>query len=392
VIEGRHETDDHEGHEEHEEEGREGGQPAEDGRCGGGAGADQAGGSGGASRLVFDSDRTRRRPRTSSPPPFLRVRLVALCVSAVTAVSPGCASEPAPLPAGTGAEACAAEPYEQLRTTCLVEAGARAGREGDGARAQTACDAVPEGTWRDECHFRSGEELGRAGKVADALAHCGQAGRFATFCTTHAGWGIPPSDEPLSAWLSAVPKLPEALRDEGTDILRGRWWFNHYFGTGAADPAAAKAAPPEEAAQARGGWALEAVRLLDGDLAAARAAWEGGPVPTGAAIDRRLGRYDAPFKIPGEDKLPRIRTYGSSLRFLEATTGETFRPFLTDPRPRVRYTALRCYRTLFSPDAEGVLTALAGDPDPIVVAHVKDALKYKTWMGKPNAPGLRKGK
>jgi len=32
---------------------------------------------------------------------------------------------------------------------------------------------------------------------------------------------------------------------------------------------------------------------------------------------------------------------------------------------------------------------MAADPDPIVRAHVADALKYKTWKGKKNAPGLR---
>jgi hypothetical protein len=320
----------------------------------------------------------------------------------------GAPSAPVTLAPGTGPEVCAAEPFEQLRIGCLVESGARAGREGHGDVAQAACDGVPAGTWRDECHFRAGEELGRAGDVPAALAHCGQAGRFATFCTTHAGWGVPPSDDPLAGWLAGVPKLPAELQAEGADILRGRWWFNHYFGTGTADPAAARAAPPEEAAAARGAWALEAVRLLDGDLVAARAAWDGGTVPTGGAKEPRIGRYDAPFKIAGEDALPRIRTFGSSLRFVgetpaedldiallealyfrETTPAAAFRPFLDDPRPRVRYTAFRCFRTLPSADAEAVLRAYAADPDPVVVAHVADALKYRTWLGKPNAPGLR---
>ncbi|MFN7144209.1 MAG: HEAT repeat domain-containing protein [Myxococcota bacterium] len=309
----------------------------------------------------------------------------------------------------TGAATCAAEPFEQLRIGCYVEQGAIAARAGDAAGAEAACTALPEGTWRQECHFRAGEELAKAGKVPDGLAHCGRAGRFATFCTTHAGWSAPPSDEPLAAWLVGVEHLPAELRAEGADIFTARWWFNRYYGTGTADPALAKAAPDAEAPHARGAWALEAVRLLDGDLDAARAAWNAGTVLTGPALDRRLGRYDAPFKIPGEDALPRVRTFGGGKRFVgetpeedldialiealyfrERTPGAAFRPFLDDPRPRVRYTALRCYRTLPSPDAEAVLTARKDDADPIVAAHVADALKYRTWLGKKNAPGLKK--
>lgn len=324
-----------------------------------------------------------------------------------------CSGEPEPppqLPVGTGAEACAAQPFEQLRVDCYVEAAARAGREGSGPRAEEACAAVPDGQWRDECHFRAGEELAKAGALVTGLGFCGNAGRFATFCTTHAIWGAPASGEPLAAWLPGVDALPANLRAEGADTLRARWWFNRYYGVGAADPAAAKAAPEEEAAHARGAWALEAVRLTEGDLAAARAAWAAGTPLTGAPTDERIGRYDAPFQIPGEQALPRVRTFGGGARlvgeapdedleiallealyFRQETTADAFRAALSDPRPRVRYTALRCFRTLPSPDAEAVLTPLRTDPDPIVVAHVEDALKYKTWLGKPNKAGPRQG-
>jgi hypothetical protein len=330
--------------------------------------------------------------------------LLLACAGGGSTVAP----EVRALPPGAGPEVCAEEPFEQLRVACYVEAAARAGREGDAERAEAACGAVGEGTWRDECHFRAGEELGRAGKVVPALAHCGRAGRFATFCTTHVGWGIPASDEPLAAWLSGVSALPTDLQAEGTDILRARWWFNHSFGTGTADPAVAKAAPADDAPHARGAWALEAIRLTGGDRAAARAAWDAGTILTGTALERRLGRYDAPFRVTGEDALPRVWTFGGSRRFVGETPDEdvdialleglyfreqvgadAFAPSLTDPRPRVRYTALRCYRTLPSADAAAVLGAMAADPDPIVRAHVADALKYKTWKGKRNAPGLR---
>lgn len=331
----------------------------------------------------------------------------ALALALIVACTPAEPPAVRPLPDGVGPEVCAEEPFEQLRIGCLVESAARAGREGDAVHTQQACEAVPDGQWRDECYFRAGEELGRAGAVADAMRHCAHAGRYATFCVTHAGWGAPPSDAPLEAWLAGVPTLSTDLQGEATDILRGRWWFNRYFGTGKADPAIAAAAVGYDAPHARGAWALEAIRLT-GDFAAAKVAWAAGTVLTGAAIERRLGRYDAPFHIAGEDALPRIRTFGSSLRFegqdaaedldialLEAlyfreqTGADVFVPYLNDPRPRVRYTALRCYRTLPSRDAREVLTAMAADPDPIVAAHVADALKYETWRGKPNAPGLR---
>ncbi|MFZ5477972.1 MAG: hypothetical protein ACOZNI_14455 [Myxococcota bacterium] len=310
------------------------------------------------------------------------------------------------LPQGTGPEACDREPYPELRTTCLVEAGARLGREKDGAGAQAACDAIPAGAWRDECHFRAGEELGRAGEAPAALTHCGQAGQYATFCVTHAGWGLPPSDTPLDVWLGGVPSLPPELRADATDILRARWWFNRFYGTGAADPRAVEDSP-----HARGAWALEAIRLADGDVARAKAAWDTGETLVGEPLppERRVGRYDAPFQIPGETELPRVRTYGSGLRlvgespaedldvallealyFRERTDGTAFAAWLADPRPRVRYTALRLFRVLPSPDVEATLTAMREDPDPVVRAHVEDGLAYRTWLGKGHAPGLKK--
>lgn len=342
-----------------------------------------------------------------------RLRVVVGALALAACGEPPAKPEVRPLPAGAGPEVCAEEPFEQLRVGCLVESAARSAREGDLARVEAACKDLPEGTWKDECHFRGGEELARAGEVVEGFSHCARAGKFATFCVTHAGWGAPPSDAPLATWLAGAAPLPGPLRAEGEDILRGRWWFNHYFGTGTADPALAKAAPPDEAPHARGAWALEAIRLTNGDRAAARAAWDAGAVLTGTPPERKLGRYDAPFKIPGEADLPRIFTYGGGKRlvgetpdedvdialleglfFREATGADAFAPLLSDPRPRVRYTALRAYRTLPSPDAREVLTALQADPDPIVLAHVADALKYETWKGKPNAPGLlgREGK
>ncbi len=321
----------------------------------------------------------------------------------------GCASAPvAPAPPTHLAD-CDAEPAPELKVLCTVQVAADRARARDFDEADLACDGVPAGVWQEECHFRAGEELSKAGDLEHGLHLCQEAGRFRTYCFTHSAWGVPPSDAPLVDFETAGAGFSDV---QGVENLRARWWFNHYFGTGKADAADAKAAPAESLGAARGAWALEAVRLADGDLDKARAAWDGAPL-TGEPLppDRRLGHYDLPFDIPEEKALPDVPGFGGSRRLLgesdaedldiallegaafrEATGADTFRPFLADPRPRVRYTAIRAFRTLPSDDAEAVLTAMQADPDPIVRAHVADALKYQTWKGKPNLPGLTKAR
>lgn len=311
---------------------------------------------------------------------------------------------------------CADEPFEELATICRVEAAARAGREGDVALATTACTAQTTSDWREECYFRAGEELGRTTHLQDALRFCAQAGRFARFCTTHVGWQLPPETPGTAGeWAGfAEQLLPKELKEEGSDILRARWWFNHYYGTGNLDPAAAKAAPAPEAPHAWGAWALEAVRLT-GSAAAARDAWAAGTILTGPALPpaERVGRYDVPILIEGEAELPHVRTFGGSRRlvgetpeedldialiealyFAATTPGEAFAPFLDDPRPRVRYAAMHVWRILPSAGIEARLQTLAADPDPVIRAHAADALQYRTWEGKgkggaipPQPPG-----
>lgn len=331
----------------------------------------------------------------------------------------GCAAEPgptlAPLPAGTpeaAYEACRAEPVPQLKAGTCVDAAAQAARAGRQDLAGQACAELERGTqWWSECHFRAGEELGKAGLTASALSHCGLSGRYARFCLTHAGWGLPAKTETdAQYWVDlAVQTMPEELWDEASDVLRARWWFNCYYGTGYADPQDAKAAPKAEAAHARGAWALEIARLTGGDLALAAAVWQGALTsPRGEPLPeaRRVGRYDVGAPVPGEEALPKVRTFGDAKRlvgetvdedlvvaWLEAlhfdgrTTGEAFLPYLDDPRPRVRYTAFRWFRVLPSADPEGTLRRYAQDADPVVRAHVADALAYQTWKGKPRRPG-----
>ena len=318
-----------------------------------------------------------------------------------------CADPATPLVADPQRLADCAELDRELGALCHVQVAAASGRRGDVGSVGAACATFGARTdgflelWADECHFRGGEELARAGELEAGLGHCGQAGRFASYCFTHAAWQVPPTDDPLVEWEAwGTPFGPRSV-----DTLRARWWFNHYFGTGQARP------PAADDPHARGAWALEAVRLCAGDVACAEAAWAaplaGDPLP----VDRRLGRYDLPFAVPGDDDVPTVPTFGGGLRYVGSSVDEdvqiailegayfresvgagAFVPFLDDPRPRVRWTAIARYRTLPSAAAEATLSALRDDPDPVVAALVADALAYRTWEGKQNLPGLKKGR
>jgi hypothetical protein len=337
----------------------------------------------------------------------------------------GCGGEPSPalrpLPEGVGAEACEDEGFEQLRTICLVEAAARSGREADATRAEAACSAIPEGPWREECRFRSAEELALRGDAVSALRGCASAGRFARFCVTHVGWKLPPPDDTTAAvafppspepWIAAAGAISDAsLRAEAEDTLRARWHMARAYGTGTADPAWVRQAGAVDGPYARGGFALEAVRLSGGNADAARSAFDATTPLTGAPLplDRRHGRHDGDMRIAEEADLPTVRTYGGGRRrigsdeaedreiaVLEAlafqeppVSAEAFRPFLDDPRRALRLTALRHFRTRPSTDAEQVLERLAQDPDLAVAAHAKDGLHYRTWLGKGKAAGPR---
>jgi hypothetical protein len=342
-------------------------------------------------------------------------------VVAVAGLVLACAGGPAPaldaLPSGSPRamlDACAAEPFPELAWGCRLEAAAAAGREGDAAIITEACDSIPHPVWVDECRFRAGEEAGRHGHTELALATCGSSTKYGRFCLTHAGWGMPPdTTRDAAQWVAyAEDVLPEPLRVEAADVLRARWWFNRYVGTGNADPLDAQGAAPAEAAHARGAWAIEVLRLTGGDFGLARAVWEGRlSAPPGAPLPlpQRVGHYDVGLPIPGETELPHVRTFGDARRlvgqsvdedvtiallearyFLGEGRGDVFRPFLDDPRPRVRYTAFHLFRILPSEGVEATLSAYTDDPDPVVRAHVTDALKYRTWEGRPNAVGPRR--
>lgn len=334
--------------------------------------------------------------------------ILLLALACTTPTPGGAVSELPALPPAAAVERCVAEPVAELRTGCAVDVAARAGVLGDVALVERACALTAEGVWRDECHFRAGEELAATGHLEAALAQCAQSGSFQRFCLAHGLWRVPPDAEPegdgksAEAWVALVAStLPEGLHLYATETLRARWWFNQYVGTGAADPALARAAPANEGPQARGAWAIEWARLRGPgaplDLAAAHAAWEGRDPPlTGAPLgpQQRGGNKLFLERAPHEGGIPSIPTWGDGYRIVGLTPEEdldiallwaegflgrrapTFvLPWLDDPRPRVRYSAFRILRAAPPPDINTLLRRYQDDPDPLV----------RDWA-KPSAP------
>lgn len=303
--------------------------------------------------------------------------------------------------------ACDREPYPELAIGCRIEAAAQAANAGDLRTIHDACSKVPTGKWQDECHFRSGEQLGKAGRTDASLAECAEAGDFGRFCITHAGWGLPTSDtrSPEELARLATSVIPGKLGEDAARVLRSRAWYNRFVGTGRADPGPVGIATEDDLPPAHTAWAIEAVRL-GGSFDAAKASWVAGTTLRGPPLapSARVGRYDTFPDFLGEESLPHVLTFADASRFVGADddedmdialieavyfnllpgpeAGAVFARWLDDPRPRVRYTALRRFRSLPSTGVNTRLTAMAGDPDAIVREHVADALKYKTWQGR----------
>ncbi len=360
-----------------------------------------------------------------------------LAILLATACGPDRADGLGPTP-GDPAEALAACDrivYAELAVPCRVQAAAAAG-QGDEALAERACAGIPEGPWVGECHFRIGEERARAADLEGAVRHCGRAGQFARSCFTHAASLLAPPAEAPSDPARAVERIVADLarvdallattrgvdRAEARDGMAARLWFNAFYGTGRADPAAPRLAPPALAPFAATAFALEAVRLRfpepgplpDDAVERLRAVWDGAaPVPEGAPLapERRVGRYGSPFPVPGESSEARIPVFGGGMR-LEGTTPEedldiailealffrtgtpsdAFVRWLDDPRERVRWTAIRLFRRADPDriDPRQVLERLTASADPVLRWHAYNALDERRpgpSRGPPVVPG-----
>lgn len=321
---------------------------------------------------------------------------------------------------------CALETFEELAITCRVQAAANFGAAGNTKAAQEVCAEVPEGTWREECHFRAGEELGHAGLAVEGLKHCTQAGWFGRNCLTHTAWRLPrdptvhpglPAARIAATYAELDERVVQALdgagdgiAGEGRDIMRARFGFNTYVGSGQTNPDPARLPDPLGPAM-RTGFAIETARLLgpDASVEAILAVWSGvePPLKASAVDDTQLnGRYGMPLIAPQEHGVPHIPVFGGGLRpigetpdedltiaalegmfWLESTTAETFLPWVDDPRKRVRRTAARLLsRTRpASLDLPAELERLSEHPDSAVQWYATQGLKLRAW----EAPALR---
>jgi hypothetical protein len=319
---------------------------------------------------------------------------------------------------------CEREPFPELQVTCRVEAAAKAAAIGRPEVAEQACDRMDTPLWKDECHFRAGEEFGHAGVVGDALSHCQRAGKYAKFCLTHLGWRQPPDkaldQDParaVSAWMKERQEADRALAGasarftaDANAVLASRFWFNLYYGTGAADPRAARAAPDDVGPAARQGFALEAVRILAGSgdpsptiVTDIEALWSSdADFPRGAAVpaDQRFGRYHPPIGLQPARGRATLPLYGGGRRWVDAdpaadlrtailwalyfrpeTPAEVFVPFLDDPNDTVRWTAAELVRTTPSAtlDHEAVLRKLEASADPGLRESGHEGLRGRDW-------------
>ncbi|MCK6503756.1 hypothetical protein L6R53_10210 [Myxococcota bacterium] len=323
-------------------------------------------------------------------------------------------SEPAAL-----LDRCRAEPIAELATTCRVQAAALLAGQGRGEEAGQVCAEVPAGTWQEECHFRVGEELAVAGQAAAAAAWCGRAGWFARRCVTHAAWRLrlPPglgpdadgealtadADELLATVQAGLAHHPDpGVAGEGTHAFQAAWGRAVYLGSGRANPAPARAAGDHGPAL-RTGWATEAVRLLgptppDDALARLQGDWEGQVARSGPPDPAPAPARYAPLQVgPQDEGLPHLPLYGGGMRLVgqdadedatiaivealyghPAVTAAHLSPALSDPRPRVRWTAARLVALCLhqedpagAPTRAGALAAAA--PDEVTARLLRES-------------------
>jgi len=215
------------------------------------------------------------------------------------------AAQPPPIAVDAHAS-CAALTIVEDRTLCLLEAALHAGEHSTASSASSLCQSIEPDLWRDECHFQVAEVLGLGGDLAAGLASCGQARRFETPCIIHWAWWARPFQLTLEpsdpdAWRAiatverelepALAQLQPRLSSQAQRQLRASLWFELIYGSGDANPTAARAAPDDHSASARTAFAAEAVRLLGAQVEtvmlprAVEQAWHGQrQIPQGAPI------------------------------------------------------------------------------------------------------------
>jgi hypothetical protein len=323
---------------------------------------------------------------------------------------------PIPRDPAAALASCERELFDELATTCRVQAAAAAAAHADVDLAERACAGITDARWSEECQFRVAEELGRRGLVHDALAHCVRAGQYSRWCLTHVGWFMPPDPAlrsdggppvliALDAFRAKIPKeLPDAER-----VLLARWWFNLYYGTGVADAAPATA---DGGPDARLALALEVVRLRGAGPTSPQDVSDvaSGLVVRGAPLEphHRHGRYHPRLDpgVPGtaaelygggerivaaDTDVDRLVTAMEGLYFQPDVDGSIFVQWLDHPAEEVRWTATRRIRTTPSRDLdhEAVLNRMAGDSSAAVAAEARAGLVHREWLVFTGGPGPR---
>ena len=326
---------------------------------------------------------------------------------------------------------CAQIDFVEAADICRLEVAQQRARNQDPVGAAAGCAAVEQPLWTEECHFIAAEVLGIRVGLPAALSHCDQAGRYRRFCYIHVAWWAQafdeiakPSDPEAGAavdrfatTMSAIPSAgPRPRWREVVPMLRASAWFGLYYGTGFADPTAARSASEADVESARAGFAWEATRLIaesEGweDLPAKVAAvWAGKrPPPTGTAFGRECWRGRLPNVTLVEPlaAIPRAHTMHGGLRLVGETPSEDltiatleamfFNPeappalwaaWLAAPGHRVRATAARL-GTMADARDEAWQQRISSLQDPAIRAQIQSARNQvsKVWQVAPSREG-----
>ena len=123
----------------------------------------------------------------------------------------------------TGAliEQCKGETVPELKTFCWLQAGIQSAQEKNYSEAIKSCTQVSEKIWKSECYFRVAEARAINGEWLEAISLCGDAGRFAKNCVSHALWrttlrGMPSN----TASAAQIKEKLQVLKEDTQRILQ----------------------------------------------------------------------------------------------------------------------------------------------------------------------------
>ncbi len=241
---------------------------------------------------------------------------------------------------GDDLAACGAIAFTEAADICRLDLGVRLARDRVPDGASEACQAITHELWKEECFFRTAEVIGRRVNLEIALQNCAKSGRYASYCFIHSAWWsrhfpeLPStSDATLAQAIAQYMDPIETLSTtetgryfaDGVRMVRAATWFGAYYGSGLADPTAAKHAVEKDQPAARTAFAWEAIRLINEqegwkDLPAkVEAVWSGErPPPTGSSMPSHCwrGRVADVTHVPDLKQTGRTYTIHGGLRLV----------------------------------------------------------------------------